>query len=150
MVDKLDYGLHSGGNGTYMWLLNPAVPVLKIAGNPGVKTFVWLSNIGNYFFVIAACTAGKGGQCSLHSWVKYFLGIQRRIQLNVCPPPQKNTRYIRPVPYTESKGHIHCTCIGSNGVEVGDHYWQGDAGNYTREMVRKSAAGHMTPSDPCS
>ncbi len=68
-------------------LLNPAVPVLGNSREfPGVKTFVWLSNIGNYFFVIAACTAGKGGQFSLHSWVKYCLGIQRRIQQNVCPP----------------------------------------------------------------
>ncbi len=85
----------------------PAVPVLGNSGEfPGVKTFVWLSNIGNYFFrdCCLHCTAGKGGQCSLHSWVKYCLGIQRWIQQNVCPPPPKNTRYIRPVPYTESKG----------------------------------------------
>ena len=27
-VDKLDYGPHSGGNGSYMWLRNPALVVM--------------------------------------------------------------------------------------------------------------------------
>ncbi len=32
-VDKLDYGLHSGGNGTYMWRLNPALVVMVAVGD---------------------------------------------------------------------------------------------------------------------
>ncbi len=47
-------------------------------------------------FVVATCTAGKGGHSLFPSWVKLFMlrySTTKITKFNVCPPPLKITRY---------------------------------------------------------